>query len=201
MRYLAILAVLLAVIALALIRSRKSDTPESPLIQAAENGDVAAIRCLLEAGADPDVPGGAGGWTPLMHAIRGNRTGAVLELLEGGADVNARGGNDDTPPMMAAGYGLTEIVRILLEGGADAYARKEHGLTALDTALIGVADTGRFTLTSCQASTVEALLEGAPELTYYGDLAEILFLRLKHCPEVDRILEEREVPRLRPRLR
>ena len=99
--------------------------------------------------------------------------------------------------MIATGHGQTEIVKIFLEAGADVYATKEHGLTALDAALIGTSDIDSFTMMSCQPATVEMLLDHAPDLTYYGDLAELTFLRLKHCPEIDKILEERKVSRLR----
>lgn len=201
MRRLTILIALLALIALALAWMAKRGDPPTPLIQAAGDGDARAIRSLLETGGDPDTPGGAGGWTPLMHAIHENRLEAVRALLEGGADVNAKTGNEDTPLMMAASYGLTEIVRMLLEAGADPYATKRHGLTALDSALIGTSDIDSFTLLNCRPSTVETLLDHAPDLTYYGDLLEVLLLRAKHCPEVDRILRDRKVSRLRPSVR
>ena len=201
MRRLTVLIILLALVALALTWMAKRGDPPTPPIQAVRDGDARAIRSLLETGGDPDKPGGAGGWTPLMHAIHENLLEAVRALLEGGADVNAKAGNEDTPLMMAASYGLTEIVRILLEAGADPYATKRHGLTALDSALIGTSDIDSLTLLSCRPSTVETLLDHAPDLTYYGDLAEELFLRAKHCPEVDRILRDRKVPRLRPRVR
>ena len=77
------------------------------------------------------------------------------------------------------GYGQADLVRLLLEHGSDPYAAKGHGMTALDMALIGAADMDRFTLGACQTSTVRVLLDFAPDLTYHGDLAEVLFLRLK----------------------
>src|SRR2546423_7614416 len=47
---------------------------------------------------------------------------AVLALLNNGANANVAGGHGETPLIMAAGYGHTDIVRILLEHGANARA-------------------------------------------------------------------------------
>jgi len=168
---------------------------------AARDGDVTSVRRLVEDGADPSLPGGVNGGTPLMHAIHKDQAGAVAALLEAGGDADATVGDGQTALMMAAGYGQTEIVRLLLDAGADAYATRAHGLTALDEALIGTSDIDRFTLTHCQTDTVETLLDHAPELTFYGDLAEVVFLDLKRCPEVEQLLKERNVARLRPRLK
>jgi hypothetical protein len=65
---------------------------------------------------------------------------------------------------MAAGYGYTDIVRILLDSGADARAVLPNGDNALDMALEGVADIDRFTWGSCQTSTVRLLHERVPLL-------------------------------------
>ena len=198
MKRLVLVITLLVIIALALIWTAKTREPLSPLVQAASTGDIASVRSLLESGADPDLGGGSNGWTPLFHAIHKNQKEAVIALLEGGADISSRAGNGDTPLMIAAGYGQTEIVKILLETGADVYATKQHGLTALDSALIGISDIDGFTMLRCQPATVEMLLDHAPDLTLYGDLAELMFLRLKHCPEVNKILTDRKVSKLRP---
>lgn len=103
--------------------------------------------------------------------------------------------------MIAAGFGQTEIVALLLQSGADPYARVRHGITALDTALIGVPNHDVSTVFRCQPSTVKLLLNHVPDITCCGDLAEVLTIQLKHCSEVDRVLEERDVSRLRPLLR
>jgi ankyrin repeat protein len=47
-------------------------------ISAASNGETAAIRALIAAGADPGLPGGVNGWPPLMHAIHKNQKAAAL---------------------------------------------------------------------------------------------------------------------------
>jgi hypothetical protein len=136
----------------------------TPLIQAARNGSADTVRVLLRQGADPNQPGGVNGWTPLLHAIHKNQPSAVRALLEGGANINGRGRSGETPLMMAAGYGYTPIVELLLARGADTRAVDADGDNALSLALGGVPDIDRFTLGACQVSTVQALKRKDPGL-------------------------------------
>ena len=54
----------------------------SPLYKAAESGDVAEIRRLTSAGANPnEVSLGASRWTPLMSAVRRGQA-AMVERLQ-----------------------------------------------------------------------------------------------------------------------
>jgi ankyrin repeat protein len=126
-------------------------------IGAVRDGDVATVRRMLAQGADPNEPSGNNDWTPLMHAIHKNQLGSVGALLDGHADVN-RTVNGGTPLMMAAGYGYTPIVRLLLAHGADPRIRDLDGETAVDYAVAGMIDIDRFTFFSCQDDTVRALL-------------------------------------------
>lgn len=63
----------------------------TPLHKAAERGDVAEIRRLVAAGADPNVVNeSADKWTPMNSAIINGQSGAVQALLEVGADPEFR---------------------------------------------------------------------------------------------------------------
>jgi hypothetical protein len=126
-------------------------------IGAVRSGDVAEVREMLARGADPNAPEGVNDWTPLMHAIHKNQLGSVGALLDGHADPN-RAVNGETPLMMAAGYGYTPIVRVLLAHGADPRIRDADGETAVDYAVAGMTDIDRFTFFSCADDTVRALL-------------------------------------------
>lgn len=126
-------------------------------IGAVRSGDVAEVRRMLANGADPNAPEGVNDWTPLMHAIHKNQPGSVAALLDGHADPN-RTVNGGTPLMMAAGYGYTPIVLLLLAHGADPRIRDLDGETALDYAVAGMIDLDRFTFFSCQDNTVRVLL-------------------------------------------
>lgn len=85
-------------------------------------------------------------------------------LLRVGALVNARVSNGETALMMAAGYGYTDIVKILLQNGANAHSTTDHGENALDLAVQGVADIDRLTYGSCQVETVRVLRQFVPDL-------------------------------------
>jgi hypothetical protein len=63
---------------------------------------------------------------------------------------------------MAAGYGNTETMLLLLSRGANPHARNAKGATALDAALEGLPDLDRFTLFGCQDATVRAFVKAVP---------------------------------------
>ncbi|HEX7237731.1 MAG TPA: ankyrin repeat domain-containing protein, partial [Gammaproteobacteria bacterium] len=67
---------------------RADEVPSSPLAEAAQRGDAAAVRALLEAGGvDVDAPSRDG--TPPLHwAVRAGDRDSVERLLAAGADVN-----------------------------------------------------------------------------------------------------------------
>ena len=105
-----------------------------PLHSAANFEKVEAVRKLIEYGADVDA-GDEDGWTPLSWASRGDhfKDGSVLRLLlKCGANVNARADDDGfTPLHRASKNGALEVVRLLLEHGADVEAVNKDGKTSL----------------------------------------------------------------------
>lgn len=107
---------------------------ESPLMLAALKGRLPLARRLIERKAEVNKPG----WTPLHYAAT-NPEPVSLELvrllLEHHAYIDAESPNKTTPLMMAARYGTPEVVKLLLEEGADPTLRNEQGLTALDFAI------------------------------------------------------------------
>jgi hypothetical protein len=76
-----------------------------PLIKASWEGNAAAVKDLLDKGADVNVRGGCGLWTP-------------------------GGGTNATPLYCAALAGHMEVVRILVDRGADVNARNARALFA-----------------------------------------------------------------------
>ena len=74
------------------------------------------MRRALDDGADPNLSD-QGGYTPLIHAANVNHVGCVARLIEAGANPNCHAGSC-TPLNFAALYGYTDIIRVLLAGGA-----------------------------------------------------------------------------------
>ena len=71
----------------------------------------------------------------LIKAADDRRWERVKRILNEGADVNGRGGNRGyTVLMLASKYGQIEIVKLLLEKGADVNAKDNRGYTALSQA-------------------------------------------------------------------
>ncbi|TWG37972.1 hypothetical protein ATF69_1907 [Acidovorax delafieldii] len=107
---------------------------ESPLMMAAIKGNVEAVKALIARDADVNKTG----WTPLHYAASaGSPQHAVIIslLLENHAYIDATSPNGTTPLMMAAHYGSTEAVQLLLDEGADPTLKNQLGLTAADFAL------------------------------------------------------------------
>jgi ankyrin repeat protein len=103
----------------------------TPLMYAALYGDVARMRSLLDAGADPNVRNEAGA-TALLWAV--DDLAKTRLLLEHGADVNAKSLDGRTPLMVAAARaGSSAVLTVLLDKGADPNVDLE-GLTALSEA-------------------------------------------------------------------
>lgn len=106
----------------------------TPLLVGAAKGRAAAIMTLLEAGADP-AEADAYGWTPLMRAVSAGHVAAVDALLTSDrVSLEAREESGATALHIAAGRGYTEIVRRLLDAGAEASAADGAGRTPADVA-------------------------------------------------------------------
>jgi glucose/arabinose dehydrogenase len=89
----------------------------TPLMAAALAGDVASVRQLLSAGADPNASNVAGA-TALMWAPP--HVDVMQLLLDAGADANAHSGDRRSPVVIASGIvGAAPAVKLLLEYGAD----------------------------------------------------------------------------------
>jgi ankyrin repeat protein len=90
------------------------------LHRAAADGDMERARELVSEGARLDVFDGIG-YTPLHHAVKNQHISMIRLLLEAGAAINAREEetNSDTAISVAAADSSAEIVRLLLERGAD----------------------------------------------------------------------------------
>jgi ankyrin repeat protein len=98
---------------------------ESPLALAADLGDLAIVKLLLEAGADPNSLATTA-W-PLSNAAGRGNSEIVELLLDYGADVHAVDEDGGTALSDAAAAGHLAVVELLVEAGADARARDAQG--------------------------------------------------------------------------
>jgi uncharacterized protein len=120
----------------------------TPLMRAAKNGDVAAMRVLMAHGADASLKQKNGTTTLMFAAGLGRGTGvfakdyatekellaAVAFLVESGVDINAANNAGQTALHIAA-QASDGIVKYLAEHGATLDAKDKQGRTALDVAM------------------------------------------------------------------
>lgn len=125
-------APVLLLLGLLLLPACRQDRPHTPLTRAAELGDLARTRSLLQSGSDPDEPG-PHGWPPLLWPVRDGHLEAIRLLVEAGADPDLPDGgiNGWTPLLHAVHKGQLSSIRALLDAGADPDAASPDGFTPL----------------------------------------------------------------------
>jgi len=128
----------------------------TPLMRAARNGDYAAMRLLLDAGADPTLSQPKGATALIMASGLGRGLGvfakdygteadlrqAVDLLLERNVDVNAATDEGTTALHVAAQAGLDSVVTALVKHGARLDVRDNRNRTPVDMAM-GIGGRGR----------------------------------------------------------
>jgi uncharacterized protein len=108
------------------------------VVDAAEQGDRAAVLRLLSKGANPNTPG-ADGTTAIMWASANGDVDLVRALVRAGADVKVKNQFGTTALTEAATVGSATIVDVLLKAGADPNTANPEG----ETPLMAVARTGK----------------------------------------------------------
>ncbi|KAL8450876.1 hypothetical protein Emag_002982 [Eimeria magna] len=101
---------------------------KTPLFVAASLGNLAAVELLIDKGALVNAEAEGGG-TPLHEAVYAGKTDAVKLLLAHGATVN-KVSSLGTPVQIAAVTLQLEILKLLLEAGADPNMLAQQALSA-----------------------------------------------------------------------
>ena len=118
-------------------RANSTSADGWPLLHlAAAFADRETVATLLAAGADVDQISATPMRNQALHAVLAlSRDAGVTRLLiEHGADVNAAQAAGYRPLHQVAAAGRDDLVRILLDAGADKTARCDHGKTPADYA-------------------------------------------------------------------
>lgn len=129
----------------------------TPLLQAANKGQLRVAQFLLEHGANLNsrLPNGD---TPLILAATSGHKAMVELLLKHGAEPDTRGWKGYTALHAAASRGFKAVAEVLLEHKADANARASGDQGDQSTPLHGAAVNGR-------TSMIEFLLAHGAELS------------------------------------
>ena len=132
----------------------------TPFMRAAKSGDVAVMRLLLAAGADPKKMQPTGANALMLAAGLGWRDGspaapaydqgseqdaidAIKVCVASGLDINATTTTGETALHAAvSGRGAVAIVKFLVENGANLSAKNKQGRTPLEVAVASRRDLG-----------------------------------------------------------
>lgn len=101
-----------------------------PLHVAAGKGDVAAVRAMIQAGADINHATD-NGMTPLLRAVHEGHDVVVRMLLKAGAELDNTLMDGFTPLYAAAAMGREACARMLIKAGADIHKVSNDGVTPL----------------------------------------------------------------------
>ncbi|KAL0829228.1 hypothetical protein ABMA28_004055 [Loxostege sticticalis] len=108
---------------------------DTPLHDAALATQHETVEVLLHAGADPSIKNESNFLTPFHLACSKGCYRTVKNMYSFICDINQLSAGDESPLMLAIRGGCEDVVRFLLENGADPSLKNENGQTALDIAL------------------------------------------------------------------
>lgn len=155
--------------------NRRDISGQTALMVATFRCHVETVKLLLDRGADVNVRDRSGA-TALMYAAFARIAGKdnppqkcpeIIDLLVNqGADVNAVDERGTTPLMFAAAHRETELVRRMIQHGADTRAKNANGVTAGIFYALNFDNPG-------EVATVEML--GGQEVACPPDVAVLFF--------------------------
>lgn len=168
-------------------RHHRRKIVQVPLAQAAQKGDVVAVKALLERQTSANIDGfvhdeAFEGFPGLIWSSLLDHKFVVQQLLVGNCDPNIEDNKGWTALMWAAHQNNAAILRMLLERGANPNHRNRHGSTALTWA----AEQGN-------TNALKLLLNAGVDLeqvTNYGNTALMQASAAGHSAVVNHCLQE-----------
>jgi ankyrin repeat protein len=128
--------------------------PDSPVADAAERGDVEAVRALVKQGADVNAAQGDGMTALHWAAVNGNAEMAEVLVAAGASTAASTRLGRYTPLHLASERGNAAVVSALLAAGANPNAETSTGAV---TPLLFAAGSG-------DVATITALLNGGADV-------------------------------------
>lgn len=104
------------------------------LLAAIENGNLNTIKNLISEGANVNAKGTLVGISPMHLAVENQDIDFIEFLLSKKADINNTDGQGRTPLFWASYSGYSDVVRYLIDQGANVNIKNQDGKTALDIA-------------------------------------------------------------------
>lgn len=141
----------------------------TPLTLALKNGHLETIQLLLKNGCDFSVVSDEAGRLPIHYAVEGGHVDVVKLVLQSNPSVLSKTNDGDTVLHLATSL---EVVRLLVEQGADIHARNYYSKTVLHAA----AEKG-------QSDTITYLLDQGVDINARDDAG--------HSPLFDAVYSER----------
>jgi cytohesin len=165
---------------------------DSPLIAAAKDGDLTAVRALIAKQADVN-DAARDGSTALLWAVYNSDADMVQALVAAGARVDAPNHFGVTPLLQASRTGDAAMIGALLRAGADVSLAHPDG----EAPLMAAARTGRL-------DAVRMLLEGSANVnaadTYQEQTALMRAASEGHAAVVEALLQAGANPNLKARV-
>lgn len=106
---------------------------ETPLMMASIGGNLDLVKTLV---IQNKAQVNHIGWTPLHYASSTGQLEVAQFLITNGSIIDSLSPSNTTPLMMAVLGGNEQLIKLLLDKGADLKLRNDQGLTAIDIAYI-----------------------------------------------------------------
>ena len=109
---------LIAIVTAVLVAGSGPSVPGISIVDAADKGNIEAVKQHLATDADVNAKGRQPAWAPLLQAASGGQKEMAELLISKGADVNVLSDAGETPLDGAIAFEQPEIAALLRKHGA-----------------------------------------------------------------------------------